>query len=116
MAHRVIVFILAVLAASSAGVAQVPYTVTDLCTPAICVLGGPVLIPPVLNDNGAVAGVIGSDAFVLYPGQEMININQQTGLTEMFAPLLINNKGVLAGEGYTLLSQASDALLYVPEG
>ena len=104
------------LAASSAGVAQVPYSVTDLCAPAICVQSVPAANPPVLNDNGAVAGVIGSGAFVLYPGQEMININQQTGLTEMFTPLWINNQGVLAGVGSTLFSPAADALLYVPGG
>ena len=81
IAHRVIVFILAVLAASSAGVAQVPYSVTDLCAPAICVQGPPGCESSRFERQRSGRRELPAAAHSCSTrGKEMINVNQQTGL------------------------------------
>jgi hypothetical protein len=111
MNRRSFLFAFGALSILPAGFAQTPYSVTDLCAPATCRSSS-----PILNDNGAIAGVYlnSTAAFVLYPGQPPVNINQQTGLSGTFLPAWMNKAGIIAGSLEN--GQLSEALVYLPGG
>jgi hypothetical protein len=111
MNRRSFLFVFGTLSIFPAGLAQTPYSVTDLCAPATCRSGS-----PILNDNGAIAGVYlnSTTTFALYPGQPPVNINQQTGLSQIFQPAWMNSAGIIAGSLEN--GEQSEALVYLPGG